>query len=217
MIKAAIFDMDGLMIDSEPLQSKSIEKILKEYGVEPDYDELGLVQIIGMTAKENWKILKDKHNISEDLDTLVEKKQHAYFEILKDNLVPMPGLLGLLKLLKQKKLKLGIASSSRLEHIETVLKGLGVRNYFDIIISGESLENSKPHPEIYLTAARELDVDPEDAIALEDAHLGVLSASGAGMKVIAVPNSSTVKQDFSKATLKVSSLEDINWDILSKL
>jgi HAD superfamily hydrolase (TIGR01509 family) len=217
MIKAVIFDMDGLMIDSEPLQSKSIEKILKEYGVDPDYDELGLVQIIGITAKENFRILKDKHRINEDIDILVDKKQNAYLEILKENLVSMPGLVELLNLLKEKGIKMGVASSSKLDHIELVLSGLGIRDYFEIVVSGELLEKSKPHPEIYLTAAKQLGVGPKEAIALEDAEMGVISASSAGIKVIAVPNSSTKKQNFSKAILIVSSLEDINWDILSRI
>lgn len=142
MIKAVIFDMDGLMIDSEPIQSKSFEIILREYGQEPILHDNGLVQKVGLKSKENWKFLKERHGFDEDTDTLVEKKRKVYIDILKENIQPMP---------------------------------------------------------------------------LEDSMAGVISAFDAGVKVIAVPSSSTKKEDFSKANLIVGSLEDINWDILTTL
>jgi GMP synthase (glutamine-hydrolysing) A subunit len=203
MIKAVIFDMDGLMIDSEPIQSKSFEMILKEHGHEPIFHDNGLVQKVGLKSKENWEFLKERHGFDEDTDTLVEKKRKVYIDILKENIKPMPGLFELIKLLKEKKVKLAVASSSNLPQIELVLQELGIFEDFDIVVSGEWVEKSKPHPEIYILTAKQLEVEPKDCVALEDSIVGVISASEAGVKVIAVPTSSTEKEDFSKANLIV--------------
>lgn len=217
MIKAVILDMDGLIIDSEPIHSKAFEAILKEYGHEAEYDEFGMVQVAGLKTKASWMQLLEKYPIVEDLEILVDKKRKYYWEILKLEIKPMPGLLDLIRLAKDKELKTAIASNSNLKMIELVLDELRIKSEFDIIISGDFVEKAKPHPEIYLTAAKELEIDPKDCLALEDSAIGVTAASAAGMKVIAVPTSVTRTEDFSKALLIVSSLEDINWDILSEV
>lgn len=217
MIKAVIFDMDGLMIDSEPIHSRSFEMIIKDYGYEPIFHDNGLVQKVGIKSKENWEFLKDRHGIREDTDILVRKKREIYYEILKEYIKPMPGLLKLVSELKNQKVKLAVASSSAIAQIELVLKELGIYEDFDIVVSGEWVEKSKPHPEIYILTAKNLGVEPKDCVALEDSIAGVTSAFEAGVKVVAVPTSATEKEDFSKANLRVSSLEDINWDILTTL
>jgi HAD superfamily hydrolase (TIGR01509 family) len=154
MIKAVIFDMDGLIIETEHIHSQSYEQVLRNRGVEPEFNEDGVIQKVGLTAKDSMTLLRKKHNLKEDADTLVEEKQKFYIKLLKENLQPKEGLLSLVEMLKKKKLKTAVASSSSTEHIQLVLKGLHIIEYFDAIVSGENVKRGKPHPDIFLEAAK---------------------------------------------------------------
>lgn len=214
MIKAVIFDMDGLMIETEHLQSRAFEEVLKEYGKEPIFNQDGVVQHVGWTAKNIWRLFKDRYNLEEDVEVLLNKKQQKYIKLLEKRIIAKDGLLKLLKLLKSHKCKIAVASSSVLSHIELIVTKLNIKKYFHVLISGEDLKRSKPYPDIFLKAARELDVKPAECVVLEDAEAGVSAGVRAGMKVIAVPNKYTKSHDFSKADLVVNSLEDIRWSTM---
>lgn len=217
MIKAVIFDMDGIIIDSEPIQSKSYELVLQKYGITPEYNADGLIQVLGVHSEGNWKLLKNKHKISESVYKLKEKKQEVYLELIKNNLSPMPGLINLLKFFKKKSLPLAIASSSTPKQISIIVDLLKISDYFDVMISGEEVKRGKPHPDVFLEAAKKLGVKPETCLVLEDAETGVLAGKAAGMKVIAVKNKYTTTQDHSKADKIVHSLEEINEELINSL
>src|SRR3989344_6767927 len=217
MIHAVIFDMDGVMIGSEPIQSLAFEKIIRRYGKNPVFDENGIIQTIGMGAKDNWKILKEKHDIDEDIEVLYGLRNEVYPDLLKNALVPKDGLLSLLGMLKARKLPMAVASSSQQSHIELVLKGLGISEYFSAMVSGHKIGRGKPHPDVFLKAAAMLKAPPMDCVVVEDTQVGVEAGKSAGMKVIAVPNRFTARHDFSKADLTLPSLKEITWDILSSL
>ena len=217
MVKAVIFDMDGVMIDSEPIQSKAFAEVLKQYKKEPQYNEEGIVQTVGIRSRDNWERLKAKYNIDEETNILIEKRRQIYQKLLKSEIKPMPGLINFLKLLKKHNLKIAVASSSNIKHIMLVLSSLNIAYYFDVIVSGESVKKGKPYPDIFLETAVQLKITPVECLVLEDAELGVLAGKKAGMKVIAVPNKFTKKHDFSKADLIVDSLEKINWSIIKNL
>jgi len=209
MTQAVLFDMDGLIIDNEPLHSKAFEIVLKLYGKKPRFNENGLVQILGIGGKENWKLLKKIYQLSEDEEVLLQKKRIIYLDLLKQNIKPMPGLLKLLKFLKKKRIKMAIASSASLSHIELITKSLGIRHYFKAIISGESVMRGKPDPDIYLKAAKLLKVKPYVCLVLEDTERGVIAGKRARMKVIAVPTKYTKHLNFSQADKVVRSLEEV--------
>ncbi len=217
MIKAVIFDMDGVMIETEPLQSKSFEHVLRNHGVEPEFNKDGVIQKVGVTARDNLVMLKEKHGIDEDVDTLLAQKRAAYDELLRQNLFPKEGLLPLIKTLKEGGLKLAVASSSSLEQIQLVLHGLAVSGHFDGVVSGEDLPRGKPHPDIFLETARKLGIDPIRCLVLEDAESGVEAARAAHMKVIAVPNRYTQSHSFHTADAVVSSLQDVTWPLISRV
>lgn len=214
---AVIFDMDGLMIDSEGNQSVSYEKVLREHGVEPQYDAHGVIQVVGMRAVDNWKRLKDKHDLAASVEELMARKKEIYHALLREGVQIQPGLIELLADLKTKDIKRAIASSSTRGSIDLVIGHLGLHDYFDAIVSGEDVIHGKPAPDIYLKATRLIDVSPGDCVALEDAGEGVAAAKAAGMKVIAVPNLYTEKQDFSEADLVIGSLQELSWDVISRL
>lgn len=211
MIKAVIFDMDGLIIDSESMQSNAFEAVLQEYGVKPTPNEEGIVHTVGVSGRDNWRELKEEYGIDEDTTALLKKKREAYLDLLEEGIQPMKGFMDLLNLLRDKKVKLAVASSSTLEQIETILSTLGVIDYFDVIVGGEHVTRGKPAPDIFLEAAEKLGVVPEDCLVLEDSESGVEAAEKVGMRVIAVPNQYTVNHDFSKADQVVNSLADIDW------
>jgi HAD superfamily hydrolase (TIGR01509 family) len=215
--KAIIFDHDGVMVDTEPLQSRAWIEILKKYGAKPKLHENGLVQIIGITINENWKILKRTHNLKENTDLLEGQRSHIYLAQLKRS-KPMDGLETLLQALRAEKqsgdLKIAIGSSSNREYIQIALHTLGFADDFDLIVSGKDVQHGKPAPDIYLKAARDLGISPENCLVLEDTSTGVTAAKAAGMTMIAIPNAYTAGSDFSKADMVVSSLKAVDLELI---
>lgn len=217
MLKAVIFDMDGVMVDTERIHSLAYAKVLKEYGVTPVKNEYGAVQISGATTPETWEILKVRYGFKADTNVLTEKKRQVMLEALNDSVEPMEGLVILLDELSDKSIKLAVATSAQRERAELVLKKLDIERYFQTIITANDIKNGKPAPDIYIKTANEIGVDPSDCVVIEDALVGVESAVSAGMKVIAVPNEYTISMDFSKATVQVNSLADLSYSKLSEL
>lgn len=215
--EAVIFDMDNLMIDSEPIQSRSFEVVLKEYGKNPFFNENGIVQTVGIGAKDNWLQMQSRYDLQEDIEILIEKKRRVYVELLRQGVAPMPGFLSLLYHLKDYQLKKAVASSSARENIDLVVAHLNIQEYFDAFISGEQVKRGKPAPDIFLEAASQLRANTSYCVVLEDADSGVQAAKDAGMKVIAVPNRFTQHHDFRKADKIVPSLEYVNWRVISSL
>ena len=132
-------------------------------------------------------------------------------------MTPYDGFFELIELLSKHNFKIALASNRYINHIFLVLKNLEVEKYFNIIVGPSEERKHKPHPDIYLHAAKELGLNPEDCVALEDSESGVISAHSAGMKVIAIPNKYTQKHDFSKADIILKSLMEVNMDVLNSL
>jgi HAD superfamily hydrolase (TIGR01509 family) len=215
MVEAVIFDMDGLMVDTEPIQSESFERVLREHGAQPRRNNLGVIQTIGVTALDNWRRLRSKYNLNSSLEELVTRKREVYSELLPGRITPMPGLLPLIAMLEQRQIKKAIASSSSLDHINIVTKELELT--FDATVSGEHVERGKPHPDVFLKAAELLNVQPSGCVVLEDAESGVNGGKAAGMKVVAVPSRFTSDHDFTNANKVVPSLEAVTWPFLLDL
>lgn len=217
-IKAVIFDMDGLLIDSEVLQSKAYESVVLSYGKKPVITKTGLIHMAGIKAADNWPWLKEKHGIDEEISILVKKKRKEYLTLLQRNKIKsMPGLRKLLSLLNREGIKKAIASGSPVRHIKTVLNALKIEKEFDVITGADHISTGKPNPEVYIKALNFLRIKPQYCVALEDSETGVLSAKRAGLKVITVPNKFTKYQDFSKADKIVKSLSDITIKLLTNL
>jgi HAD superfamily hydrolase (TIGR01509 family) len=219
-LKAIIFDHDGVMVDTEPLQSEAWIKILEKYGKTPERYGNGLIHKVGITIDENWNILKLKYEITEDIKHLEEQRSNIYKDLL-NRTHPITGLQELLTSLREEKknkiIKMAIASSSNREYIEMVVNNFGISDDFDLIVSGKDVMLGKPAPDIYLTTAFLLNVDPENCIVLEDSRTGVEAAKAAGMKVIAIPNRYTDEQDFTNADLILPALNFVNLKIIYSL
>jgi len=205
MITTIIFDLDGLLADTEPLHCRAYQDALQSEGAsltKADYIEHWVRSGKGIA---DWVAL---HGLNVDPLALRVKKSARYLELLASSLRPMDGALELLKVLYGNK-TLALASSSYQDAVDGVLEGLNIAHYFEAIVTGLDVPRVKPAPDIFLTAARRVGVVSSECVVIEDAEKGVLAAYQAGMSCIAVPNAHTRHHDFSKASRVCSSLNEI--------
>jgi sugar-phosphatase len=215
MIQAVIFDMDGLLIDSEPLWRRAEKAAFKTVGFEISdeqmYEFMGtkLTEVVAhWYSKYPWEGPSQK-----DIETLIVNKLIA---LVKSEGSMRPGVHHALDVCKRAKLPLAIASSSSNEIISTVVDSLKIRNYFEYIYSAEHEPFGKPHPGVFITTAGLLGVSPRDILVLEDSPSGVLAAKAAKMKCIAVPDPETKNHPFIQiADLVIDSLEKFDEAMLS--
>jgi len=212
-MKAFIFDMDGVIIDSEPLHNEIILQTLAYFKI-PFVAE-NLEQYAGTTTAFLFSKIVEERNLALDVAEMVDYKDQYVIQGIRDSdLVPIPGILDLLAALKQLQIPVAIASSSAVPFIDAVVEKLKLVNRFDIIMSGEALPKSKPDPAIYLLTANQLGVNPLDCVVLEDASLGVQAAKAAGMFCIAFQNKNSGQQNLSQADQIVAKISDIDISIL---
>lgn len=214
MIKAVIFDMDGVIIDSEPLHYKIFMNYTKtKFGFtisDEEYDTF-----IGTTNLHMFSKLKEKYKIESDINTLLQEYEDKCVEFLmseKDE-KPISGVDILVKKLYEKNIKLALASSSPKKQIHIVLDMFSLSDYFAKKVSGQEVEKGKPAPDIFLRAAELLGVLPEECLVFEDSRNGVLAAKTAGMKCIAFYNPNSGKQDLSYADKIIKSFDEVNNDV----
>ena len=213
MITTVIFDLDGLLADTERLHWRAYQEALQAHGAiltEADYAEHWVRTGKGI---REWV---EEHGLSLDPIALRAHKARRYLELLATELRPMDGALELLEALRGKK-TMALDSSSYRDAVDGVLQGLGIADYFQAIVSGLDVARVKPAPDIFLAAARQARALPSQCLVLEDAEKGVLAALEAGMSCIAVPTEQTRHHDFSKATRTCSSLNEITLEFIDSL
>jgi HAD superfamily hydrolase (TIGR01509 family) len=213
LITTVIFDLDGLLADTEPLHCQAYRDALLAEGIpltEAEYCEHWVRSGKGIA---DWLA---ERGFTHDPLALRRLKSRRYLDLLACELRPMPGALELLNRLHGRK-KLGLASSSYRDAVDGVLDGLGVARYFQAIVSGLDVARVKPDPEIFVAAAQQLDSSPSECLVIEDAEKGVIAAHRAGMHCIAVPNEYTRHHDFSKATRVCASLDDISLEFIASI
>lgn len=199
MVIAVIFDLDGVIIDSEHIHIEAEKRVMLRYGVRLSLEELH--GYTGTTAKFMFAELIKKYRVNTTLERILSEKEEVLFRLFEQDMRPTKGVNELLTNLKQYDIKLGIASSSPKRLIMYALKRLNVTHFFDSIVSSDDIQCSKPNPEIFLRSASHLDVSPALCIVVEDAELGVEAAKNAGMRCIGYKNPHSGDQDLSKADL----------------
>jgi HAD superfamily hydrolase (TIGR01509 family) len=217
MIKAVIFDMDGLMVNTEPIQNIAFSWLIEREHKKPIYHSNGLVHQVGINEKENVQILQSKYNLTGTLDNLVEQRALYYQNLLKSHVIPMPGLIEFITELRKSKIMLAVASSSIKENIMYVLKALKISQCFNVVVSGVEVSHGKPAPDIFLEAAKRLDTEPIHCVVIGDAENDVIAAKKANMAVIAVPNQYTANHDFSSANKVLHSLNEVTVSLIKSL
>lgn len=211
-LDAVVFDMDGLLVDTEPLAHRAWLAFLdREYGRTPALgDDAWFEAMVGKTGLETWEICNNYFGLGLDLPAELPRLQGRiraiYNEIIADGVEPMPGAIELLRACRDAGLRIGLASSSTLAQIERVVHGLGLAPLFDALTSGHEVPRSKPDPAVYRLACERLGVDPAGAVAIEDSGPGVMAARDAGLRCLAVPSHYTAGHDFSLASAVVPSL-----------
>ena len=208
-IGAFIFDMDGVIIDSEPIHSRVKLATFAHFGI--PFAEADLARYMGRTSGAIFRetlAACDRQDIKPE--EMAAYKQAHYLEVLKSGeIAPVPGSVELIKALHQAGIPLGLATSSNVRVMNTVLDIFGIRPYFTSILSGGELPESKPDPAIYRISAQRLGSEPERCIVLEDTANGIKAAKRAGMYCIAYHNPHSGQQDLSLADKVVASLSDV--------
>lgn len=197
LIKAIIFDMDGLMVDSEPSHIKAYNTILERYEHHLSLKENK--QYLGISDKDALADMREKWNIPISLAEFSKQKQSAYIKLVSQKIIPQKGVIEFVEKTFQKNYVLAVASGSHLDEIEAVLDGLKLRKYFTTLVSGDDVKYGKPAPDIYLRTASLLDVEPDHCLVLEDAAVGAQAAKKAGMVCYVIPSRETESENFNQA------------------
>lgn len=205
---AIVLDMDGLMVDSEPLSRRAWDQVLGAHG--HTLDDAIYNGIIGYRIDKSAAILIAEYNLPLNVDTLTREKADALDKIRANGVPPMPGLYKFHASIIQQGLSWGVATSSPRPHAEEILVQLGLSDSCQAVAGGDEVPQGKPAPDIYLLAAERLGVAASHCLAIEDSAPGCQSALSAGMMVAAVPNKDTKAADFSAVDFVFSSLYELS-------
>lgn len=187
MSKSIVFDMDGIIFDSEQLVLKTWKTYAGEYNL--DNIEEAFLSCVGTTRESTRKRMHELYGQDFKYDEFREKASALFHKTAEQEGLPVKkGVRELLEYLKNENFKIGLASSTRMKIVEKELKQADLFSYFDVVIGGDLLKKSKPEPDIYLMACKELKVNPKDTYAVEDSYNGIKSAYNAGMKAVMVPD-----------------------------
>jgi len=218
MIKAIIFDMDGVISDTERIYGEVSEAYLKEHGIIMSARETSL-RYAGLTFPLMFADLFAKHNISYSPEDATREVMQRSLKAFETDVQPMPGALELIHVLHTANLKLGVASGAHLYLIDLILSRLNVKDWFHALTSSEEVARGKPHPDIFLLTAQRLGVQPEECVVIEDGMHGMIGAKKAGMKVVALNTHGDLEQTDARtyADVMVQSLGELNVDVISRL
>jgi HAD superfamily hydrolase (TIGR01509 family) len=184
-VDAVIFDLDGVLLDSESAWRDAKRAVVEEWG--GTWKEEASRAMLGMSAPE-WSVyMRDELAIDRDPKEIDAEVVTRLLEVYRERLPLLPGAVEAVERLAARR-PLGLASSSNLEVIEIVMEAGGFARYFETWVSSEEVARGKPAPDVFLEAARRMEVDPTACAAVEDSHNGILSAHAAGMVVVALPN-----------------------------
>lgn len=208
-MQAFIFDMDGVIIDSEPIHNKVIAEKLAKHNV--NLEDINFDKFIGMASTEVFSHFIKTYDLPYTAEQMTVDHMQEFKEYIKiHHLQPINGILSLLESLRKRDIPLAIASSSPLDVIQFIVKCFNIEHYFQVLISGEDLPQSKPAPDIYLKTAQELNVKPQACVVLEDSTNGTIAAKKANMFCIGFKNTNSGNQDLSKADVLIHKISDIN-------
>lgn len=206
--KAVLFDMDGVIFNTEDISHEVFSELAKEFGCV--MEEKLHVAIMGTTELVWSKYFCTVWSLSIRPQEFAEKYWIIQERIEKENLQIMPGVVPLLTELKKTDIRTALVTSTPIEHVENQLNKFNLKQYFTIIITGDQVEKGKPDPEPYLTAIEKLGLKSTDCVVIEDAISGVESGKSAGCYVIAVPTVHAKSLDYSEADCVINSLEEIS-------
>jgi HAD superfamily hydrolase (TIGR01509 family) len=210
--EAVVFDMDGVLLDSEPLHHIVLNDVLATEGKHLSFEEYK--RYIGTTLESTWSDVIRRFDLQGPIDHYILQYDEGILESYRRHSVIAPGVRQLLDLISERGLRRAVASSSRTSWVEAALETLGIRADFELIVTGDMVTHSKPHPEIYQLAAERLSLDPRRCLAVEDSPAGTASATAAGMSVVGVRTEYTDGASLTGAMVVLDSLEEFPEDLL---
>ena len=205
-IRGVVFDLDGLMFNTEELFHQAGDELLRRRGHRMTTRLLSLM--MGRRARESFALLIQELELLETVDVLLTESETIFRAMLETHLAPMPGLFELLEELENRGLPKAVATSSNRNYLEGILERFELLERFDFTLTAEDVTHGKPHPEIYLTAAKRMQLDPQEIVVFEDSETGSKSAASAGAYVIAVPHDFSRDHDFSHVHQVAEGLHD---------
>lgn len=205
-IRGVVFDLDGLMFNTEEVFHQAGNVLLRKRGHELTRDLLS--RMMGRRAKESFALLIEELGLSETVDDLLTESDEIFEEMLETQLAPMPGVFDLLEELESRGLPKGVATSSSRPYLERILNRFDLLARFSFTLTAEDVTHGKPHPEIYQSAAQRLQMPPEALVVFEDSETGSKAAAAAGACVVAVPHDYSRDHNFSHVHHVAASLGD---------
>ena len=213
--RAVIFDMDGVLVDSEPLFLNAINRLLVQEGVDPVSEAENQDFLIGTTIQETWRQLKLRRPLPLSAETYMQRYDVIVREVMMQELAPQPGVRELIAACRQRGLPIAVASSSRHIWVDLKLAAIGLTGAFDLVLGGDDVTRGKPEPDIYLKAAAGLGIPPGQCIAIEDSPIGITAAVASGAYTIAVRTDYTRHLDVSQAHAILETLDDFDLSLLA--
>ena len=207
MIKGAIFDLDGVLIDSSALHLASWKQVGAEMGFTMT-DEI-FWETFGMPNRQILPLLYERPLSAEEIQALSEQKEEAYRALAPGSVAPQPGAVALLHSQKDECFRVALRTSTPRSNLRVILPALGIEWAFDAVVCGDDVTHGKPDPEVFRTAGERIGVPSERCVVVEDAVVGVQAARGAGMRCLAVTTTHP-REKLAEADRVVISLEEVD-------
>lgn len=216
MLQTVIFDMDGVIVDTEPVHNYAYYEHFKLLGIEVSAEMYA--SFTGNSTKNVFEKIKNHFGIEDDIDSLIQKKRSLFNDAFdtKEDLFLLEGVADLIKQLHENDIQLILASSSSKVTINRVFNRFKLHTYFSHIVSGEDFPQSKPNPDIFLEAVRLSQSKRENCIVIEDSTNGIKAAHVAGVFCVGYRSVNSKKQDYSLANLVIDRFEDLDFKTILK-
>ena len=212
---AVIFDMDGVIVDSNPFHKIALRQFCEKHGYHLSDDELKS-RIFGRTNKDWLMSLFDGKVTDQQIKDFEDEKESLFREIFSPHIKPVEGLIPFLEMLETRKIPRAVATSAPPANVQFTLEKTGTQKYFPVVVDGDMVENSKPHPEIYLKTIAAIHFPPERCVVIEDSLSGITAGRQAGCKVIGI-TTTHIREELSETDLIIDHFNDLTIDDLIKL
>lgn len=217
MLEAIIFDMDGVIIDSERIHMKANEMTMEALGLK--FEKEYYLQFVGSTTAHMWKTMIHDFDIKKSIVELDAISTESIKKILKGKGYPeVPGVTGLIKRLKDAGVRMAIASSSGIDRIKRVISDLSIEDMFEVLVTGDQVKKPKPAPDTFLAAAELLNVAKKNCLVIEDSTNGIRAAKAAGMTCVAYEiDDDILRQDNNEADYVIQGFDELDIDFFEMI